>query len=155
MPVLPGVVAAEIALAAGLKEQDRRIVLAAVRFRALAFLDPALFPKLQPPTMAAAIRQPAFDTGLVERAAVRLSDRTQGSAGCPLSRPHDAGRCADAEQSGSAPPVTVLPQAVLDIVNAQVGLPLHAADLSGYGLSCFSNWHDDSDTLGISKVPST
>ena len=159
VPVLPGIVAAEIVAVAGRTHKTAALFSLPFGLRALAFLDPVRRPR--PPQTAAAIRQAVFDTGAVGARQLRLEATGRTQRGLPDPARKMPGTMRQTANNALfvppvnpdfLPPVTVLSKSVLAIVNKAAGVPLHAADLSGYGLSCFSDWHDDSIDFGVSKV---
>lgn len=140
VPVLPGAVAAAIAAA----RSGNVAALFSLPFglRALAFLDPVRLPAVA--AAAATLRQQTFDTGFVAARQVRIEAHRSMPGGLP-----DPARKMPGTMRQTTP---ALPASVATIVNQQTGVPLHSADLSGYGLGCFSNWHDDSVDFGVSKA---
>lgn len=140
VPVLPAAVAAAITSPGS----GNVAALFSLPFglRALAFIDRVRLPAVAP--VKAALRQETFDTGAVAARQLRLEARRLTPRGLV-----DPARKMPGTMRQTTP---ALPPSVASIVNGQTGVPLHSADLSGYGLSCFSNWHNEIVDFGVSKV---
>ncbi|MCA1972007.1 MAG: hypothetical protein LDL44_04145 [Caenispirillum sp.] len=99
-----------------------------------------------------------FDDDVVSAAQLRLEAQDRDGPGeTPLGEARGMrGRMAPVRHPND--PVDVLPGAVRQMVEASFrrSVPLHRADLSGYGLSCFSRWRFDpapgDDFVGVAQV---
>jgi hypothetical protein len=102
------------------------------------------------------MHEPVFDAGLSAAQQVRL----RATGGVNPNRPPNPDRMMPGalhQTPNLAGGGSVLPADVVSMFNFEEQVPLHAVDLSGYGLSCFSHWsrkptsHDD-DAVGVTQV---
>ena len=156
---LPGAVEAEIVAAAGRTSPAAALFSLPFGMRALAFADPVAVPQFQVPAVTVDRRRPAFDSGIAGAAQLRLT-ATGGIARAEARAPDRTmpGKLHQTDNLVGGPLPNVLTPEIAAIFAATfpAGVPLHAVDLSGYGLSCFSNWHvdpaGDAAALGITQV---
>jgi hypothetical protein len=164
VPVLPRVVCSGIIAAA--RERSRFAALFSLPFglRALAFIDPVTeLP--EGPAVEAGVHQPRFDD-LVSARQLRLeatgvlnpdprkdpAARAMTGAMVQLRNLELGANKLGSVLSGGIDENGVPISGIEDFLNEfQEYLPLHQADLSGYGLSTFSDWHRDVPT-GVIKV---
>ena len=164
VPVLPETVCSRIVTAA--REGSRLAALFSLPFglRALAFIDPVV-QLLDDLAVRASLHQPRF-ADLVSARQLRL---TATGALNPDPRKDPAARAMTGALvqldnlepganklsnvlSGGIDKNGVVLKGIDDFLNEfKEYLPLHHADLSGYGLSTFSDWHRDVPT-GVTKV---
>jgi len=164
VPVLPGVVCSRIAAAP--RQGSRVAALFSLPFglRALAFIDPVFEPDVGP-AVKASLHEPRFDD-LVSARQLRL---VATGAFNPDAQKDPAARAmtgamvqVDNLETGKNDLDSVLSGGIDDKGKVIEGvepyldefkeyLPLHHADLSGYGLSTFSDWHRDVPS-GVIKV---
>ncbi len=158
VPILPRIVSAQIALGASVEDNAAALFSLPFGLRTLVFMDPVAFPDFQVPAVSVALHQPEFDDNLTAAQQLRLV----ATGGRPPGRALDPARTMPgrlrqtANLVGNALGLTsVLP---IDLggdfkIRFEQAVPLHAVDLSGYGLSCFSDWHvDDGEALGVTQV---
>ena len=166
VPVLPGVVGREIVAVANGQRAAAALFSLPFGLRALVRMDRLRrLPGVEPP-VALLLHQPLFDAGLAAAQQLRLLARVRSS---PLDRPSSRqdparGMPGAMHQTmnldvGGGPPASALPVEIADMLKFDTFVPLHAADLSGYGLSCFSRWHRDlpapnvaDAAFGVTKV---
>src|SRR5207244_1470926 len=127
--------------------------------RALVFMDPLREPVFQNPPVLVFPHQPTFNGGLAAAQQLRLIATGGGFPSAPLDPARMMpGRLRQTSNlfDNAFGLNSVLPEDIARIFQFEFGVPLHAVDLSGYGLSCFSNWHLDpiagADTFGITQV---
>ena len=116
-------------------------------------MDPVPFPLFQIPAVSVALHQPEFDDDLAAAQQLRLI----ATGGRPPGRPLDPARMMPGRLRQTSnlftpndPGLTsVLPSESAPLQEFEQAVPLHAVDLSGYGLSCFSDWHLDSTRRGF------
>ncbi|HEY4355003.1 MAG TPA: hypothetical protein VGN16_04580 [Acidobacteriaceae bacterium] len=164
VPTLPTSLSDEILEAIAANSPAAALFSLPFGLRAMAQLD-----LVAPPHPPRPVFLPATDTSLNEPAFADLTSARQVRL---LARPHnpsqdDPSRIMPgmmrllANMPGMIPatpvvPATnsVLPENLRANLNtfASIGIPLHRADLSGYGLSSFSQWHQDVEGAGFSKV---
>ncbi len=158
VPTLPGMVCVEIAVAASRKNDAAALFSLPFGLRALVFMDPLREPVFQNPPVIVGLPQPTFDGRLAAAQQLRLIATGGGVPGVPL----DPARMMPGRLRQTS---NLLPNAVglTSVLPSELGpdfqhkfeqgVPLHAVDLSGYGLSCFSDWHvDDGEALGVTQV---
>ncbi|HEY6803381.1 MAG TPA: hypothetical protein VI306_07365 [Pyrinomonadaceae bacterium] len=169
VPVLPGAVSLNFVAAAGQRLPCAALFSLPFGLRAFARFDPfneAVSPFLKPP-IATTLHEPQFGD-LTSARQLRLvatgalnSDPNKDPAArsmtgklVQLNNLEDnknklAGVLSDGVDKNGLPiPAGAGLDVMLDALNQ---LPLHRADLSGYGLSSFSDWHQDVPT-GITQV---
>jgi len=155
VPVLPGVVGGEIVKAVGL---GPTAALFSLPFGLRAFVAMSA-QRVRPPLalpVSVALHAPQFDEGLASAQQIRLQAPHRP---LPFRGPDAArsmpGALHQTENPANPPPLTSVLADLLPGFNEAFDnkVPLHAVDLSGYGLSTFSNWHvDTNDALGVVKV---
>ena len=160
VPVLPGVVGREIVAVANGRRPAAALFSLPFGLRAFVHMDARrLLPNVRPP-VALLLHQPQFDGGLAGAQQLRLL--AQGRA-LPRGVPDPARGMPGAMHQtknldvGGGPPASALPSDIADMLKFDTFVPLHSADLSGYGLSCFSRWRRDAPaptvaTFGVTKV---
>jgi len=164
VPLLPGLVCREIAVAS--REGSRCAALFSLPFglRALAFIDPV---QQLPdgPAVSASLHQPRFtdlasarQLRLTATGALNLDPRRDPAARAmtggmvQLSNLDPGKNQLGSVLSGGINSKGEKIKGVEEFLNEfQEYLPLHQADLSGYGLSTFSDWRRDAPT-GVIKV---
>jgi len=164
VPILPGVVCGRIASAA--RQGSRCAALFSLPFglRALAFIDPVFEPFARP-AVQASLHQPRF-ADLVSARQLRLvatgalnpdprkdpAARAMTGAMVQLNNLESGKNKLGSVLSGGIDDKGEVIKGIEDFLNEfKEYLPLHHADLSGYGLSTFSDWHRDVPT-GVTKV---
>lgn len=155
VPVLPSVVGMQIVVAAS--DNDRAGALFSLPFglRAFARIDP-IFEHIGFRTLVALIHEPSFHD-LKSAQQVRLiatGGSVKGSLDPSRAMPGAVRVLQNVEQPTNNGLLSVFPTEIETMMNAddfKKIVPLHQADLSGYGLSTFSDWHRDVPT-GITKV---
>ena len=160
VPVLPGQVGQEIAAVAN--GQRRAAALFSLPFGLRATVQMAMARKgtFPVPAITTDLHAPAFDAGLIAALQLRLratGGKRSGEALEPSrGMPGAMHQTAHVERSinglGS-----VLPPEIEGMLNFDTLVPLHAVDLSGYGLSGFSHWRREAvppqvDAFGITQV---
>jgi hypothetical protein len=170
VPVLPGMVSLHFVAAAGQRLPCAVLFSLPFGLRAFARFDPVFeqgaIPFLRPP-IATTLHEPRFGE-LTSARQLRLiatgafnndarkdpASRSMTGAIVQLSNLEDnKNKLASVLSDGLDPKgIPIPPGAGLDSMLQKLDeLPLHRADLSGYGLSTFSDWHRDVPT-GITKV---
>lgn len=150
VPVLPGVVGGEIVAAVG------RVPTAALfslpfGLRAFVAMSARRGRLPRPPAVSVALHAPQFDAGLTSAQQIRMRapPRPPPFRGLDSARTMPGGLHQTENLQNPVPPLT----SVLDDLRPSFNtfsdnkVPLHAVDLSGYGLSTFSDWHDDTKPL--------
>jgi hypothetical protein len=164
VPVLPGVVCSGIALAS--REGSRFAALFSLPFglRALAFIDPVTASPAGP-AVEASLHRPRFDNlesarqlRLVATGALNRDPRKDPAARAmtggmvQLNNLELGANKLGSVLSGGIDENGAPIKGLEDFLNEfQEYLPLHHADLSGYGLSTFSDWHRNVPA-GVIKV---
>ncbi|MEO5735428.1 MAG: hypothetical protein ABIN96_12830, partial [Rubrivivax sp.] len=154
--LLPSTVGRQIVAAAGGAHNAAALFSLPFGLRAYVHIDRRLKLALGTRPVDTQLHEPQFDDGL--RSAQQLRLRAVGTVG-PRRLP-DPGRTMpgalhqtlNLEGGGS-----VLPPDVVQMFAFDQQLPLHAVDLSGYGLSCFSHWRREpmkpqDDAVGVTQV---
>jgi hypothetical protein len=102
---------------------------------------------------ASEIHQPEFDD-VSSAPQIRLTARSSGLQPSPSRYMDGMMRQLQNLQPNASGLTSVTPNELRDALNGQFSsiLPLHRADLSGYGLSTFSEWRLDVEGAGFSKV---
>jgi len=170
VPVLPGVVSLHFVAAAGRRLPCAALFSLPFGLRAFARFDPVFeqgaIPFLRPP-IATTLHEPQFGD-LTSARQLRLiatgafnSDPKKDPAGRSMTGgivqltnlEDNKNKLAGVLSDGLDPHgVPIPPGSGVDGLLQQLNeLPLHRADLSGYGLSTFSDWHQDVPN-GITKV---
>jgi hypothetical protein len=158
VPTLPTSLSDEILEAIGAKSPAAALFSLPFGLRAMAQLD-----LVAPPHPPRPVFLPATDTSLNEPVFADLTSARQVRL---LARPRsplqdDPSRVMPGMMRllGNMPSLapnlnSVLPDDLKKNLNDSfsTGIPLHRADLSGYGLSSFSQWHQDVEGAGFSKV---
>ena len=159
VPVLPGTVGAEIAAVANGFADAAALFSLPFGLRAFVRMDRVREQGLAVPPVVVALRQPAFDGDVAAAQHLRLIATGGARPGAPLdpARQMPGGMHQTPNLTGSANGLTsVLPGDILTMWPFDGSVPLHAADLSGYGLSCFSRWRREpeppADAFGITQV---
>jgi hypothetical protein len=157
VPVLPGVVCGEIVAAVG---HGPTAALFSLPFGLRAFVAMSA-PRShlpQPPKVSVALHAPQFDAGLASAQQIRMlaAHRPPPFRGLDAARsmPGRLHQTENLKANAAIPPLTsVLGDLLPMMADFENKVPLHAVDLSGYGLSTFSNWHVDAkDALGVTQV---
>jgi hypothetical protein len=159
VPTLPGVVSAEIVAGASVFNDTAALFSLPFGLRALVFMDPVPFPLFQIPAVSVALHQPDFDGDLAAAKQLRLI----ATGGRPPGRPLDPARIMPGRLRQTSNLFTPNDPGLTSVLPSELGpdfqkkfeqgVPLHAVDLSGYGLSCFSDWHiDGEEALGVTQV---
>ena len=155
--LLPGAVGRQVVAAA-----DSGLHNAAALFslpfglRAYLHIDRGLKNPFVIPPVATRLHEPQFDAGLTAALQVRL----RATGGLNPNRPPDPGRTMPGalhQTLNLTGGDSVLPPDVVSMFAFDEQLPLHAVDLSGYGLSCFSHWRREpksvaDDAVGVTQV---
>ena len=160
VPVLPGHISQEIAAVAN--GQRRAAALFSLPFGLRAAVQMAMARKgtFPVPPVTTDLHAPAFDAGLIAAQQLRLRATGGKRAGEVLDpsrgMPGAMHQTAHVERSinGLA---SVLPPEVEGMLNFDMLVPVHAVDLSGYGLSMFSHWRREAvppqvDAFGVTQV---
>jgi hypothetical protein len=158
VPTLPTSLSDEILEAIGAKSPAAALFSLPFGLRAMAQLD-LVAPPHPPrpvflPATDASLNEPVF-ADLTAARQVRLLARSRSSVQDDPSRVMPGMMRLLANMPNLAPGLnSVLPDDLKTNLNNSfaTGIPLHRADLSGYGLSSFSQWHQDVEGAGFSKV---
>lgn len=157
VPLLPGAVGRQIVAAAD-SGTHNAAALFSLPFGLRAYVHIDGGPKnpflIRP--VSTQLHEPVFDAGLSAAQQVRL----RATGGVAPNRPPDPGRTMPGalhQTPNLAGGGSVLPADVVSMFAFEEQLPLHAVDLSGYGLSCFSHWwrkpnSPGDDAVGVTQV---
>lgn len=160
VPVLPGVVGREIAVVANGQRRAAALFSLPFGLRAYVHMDMVRKGRFPVTPIEARVHEPQFDAGLVAARQLRLratGGKRPGEAADPArGMPGAMHQTPNVERSinGLA---SVLPPEIVGMLSFDSFVPLHAADLSGYGLSCFSRWQrlptsPQDDAFGVTQV---
>jgi len=159
VPILPRIVSAQIARGASVLDRAAALFSLPFGLRTLVFMDPVAFPQFQIPAVSVALHQPEFDNNLTAAQQLRLvatGGRPPGRALDPArTMPGRLRQLANLVFPNNAGLTSVLPSELGPFFQTKFeqAVPLHAVDLSGYGLSCFSDWHvDNEEAFGVTQV---
>lgn len=162
VPVLPGAIGQEIVAVANGQENVATLFSLPFGLRAYVHMDPIRGNPFLIPPIAVQLHEPRFEAGLVSAQQLRLL----ATGGRRPNRPLDPARGMPGAmhqtknlEVGAGPKRSLLQPEIADMLNFDTFVPLHAADLSGYGLSCFSRWQrepisakPEDDVFGVTKV---
>ncbi len=150
VPVLPGVISTEIPRAIAEKRPAAALFSLPFGLRAFVRLGPPEDVNGPPARhgVETTIHEPAFES-LQSARQIRL--RATGEADPSRGMPGTLVQLANV--AGGVLP-SVMPPSIRDAINLNFAtvVPLHQADLSGYGLSSFSNWSNAVADVGIVKA---
>ena len=160
VPVLPGHVSQEIAAVANGQRRAAALFSLPFGLRATVHMDMARKGTFPVPALTTDLHAPQFDAGLVAARQLRLRATGGKRAGEVLDP--SRGMPGAMHQTAHVEPginglSSVLPPEIEGMLNFDTFVPLHAADLSGYGLSSFSHWRREAvppqvDAFGITQV---
>ena len=164
VPILPGSLSEEILGAIGLNRPSAALFSLPFGLRAVALLDqeriiPNKFTLVAPDT---SLHEPVFDqfTGarqlrLVARNAIdpRVLD-PDGAPDPARVMPGMMRQLANLDPGNQSGLQSVMPNELRESIGTQFseGVPLHQADLSGYGLTTFSEWSQNAEPPAFTKV---
>lgn len=155
VPVLPSVVGMQIVIAASDNERAGALFSLPFGLRAFARMDP-IFEHIGFRTLVALIHEPSFHD-LKSAQQVRLiatGGSVKGSLDPSRAMPGAVRVLQNVDRSNNNGLLSVFSTEIEIMMNDddfKKIVPLHQADLSGYGLSTFSDWHRDVPN-GIVKV---
>jgi hypothetical protein len=155
VPVLPSVVGMQIVIAASDNERAGALFSLPFGLRAFARMDP-IFERIGFRTLVALIHEPSFHD-LKSAQQVRLiatGGSVKGSLDPSRAMPGALQVLQNVDQPNNNRLLSVFSNDIEIMMNDddfKKIVPLHQADLSGYGLSTFSDWHRDVPN-GIVKV---
>ena len=158
VPLLPGRVGSEIVATANGLRNAAALFSLPFGLRALVRFAQVHAPGVTLPAVLVSMQQPQFD-GLAGANALRLV-ATGGQRDPTLrdpARQMPGAMHQTPNLTFSANGLTsVLPKDIVAMLPFDAGVPLHAVDLSGYGLSCFSRWRREpvapADAFGVTQV---
>ena len=158
VPLLPGRVGSEIVAAANGLRNAAALFSLPFGLRAFVRMAQVHAPGITLPAVLMTLQQSQFD-GLAAANALRLV-ATGGQRDAQLrdpARQMPGGMHQTPNLTFSANGLkSVLPDDIVNMLPFDNGVPLHAVDLSGYGLSCFSRWRRDpaagADAFGVTQV---
>ena len=160
VPVLPGHVSQEIAAVANGQRRAAALFSLPFGLRVAARMGMARKGTFPVPAITTDLHAPQFDAGMVAAQQLRLRATGGKRAGEALDpsrgMPGAIHQTAHVERSVNGL-ASVLPREIEGMLNSDAFIPLHAADLSGYGLSSFSRWRREAvppqvDVPGLAQV---
>ena len=161
LPALPGLVSREIVHAIRSSKNGAALFSLPFGLRAMANLKQPDFqiPAHKGPATDTELHEPSFTIGQSARQ-IRLTARNTKPGDDPSrvmpGRLKQLNNLSTNSPDGSSKLTSVIPPELTGPFDAQFGsaIPLHRADLSGYGLSTFSEWRsgEDETKVGFSKV---
>lgn len=153
VPTLPELMTEEILAAIGRKQSAAALFSLPFGLKAMARLSPPVRSRELPiprPTAITELHEPKFGE-LSSARQVRITarnalDPARGIPGMMRQLPNFGSNLSGLSSA--------MPDEIVNGINGQFkdGIPLHHADLSGYGLSSFSEWAQLVDGSGVSKV---
>ena len=163
VPLLPGVVGQAIVSVANAKRNAAALFSLPFGLRAFVHFDRVLENAInRVPPVIAFPHEPTFDGGLVSARQLRLMATGGVFPGALPGVPPNPSRTMPGAlhqtrnlQNDPRGDGSVLPPEIANMVDTafDATVPLHAADLSGYGLSCFSRWRQaQPDAVGVTQV---
>ena len=165
VPVLPSAVGRAIIDVANGQRPAAALFSLPFGLRAFVHMDASRRLPLARPPVSLRLHEPQFDAGMTGAQQLRLRARgrtlPRGSLALGAQDPSRNMPGALHQTTnldvGGGPPASVLPAEIAEMLNFDTFVPLHGADLSGYGLSCFSRWRRDAPapavaTFGVTKV---
>ncbi len=155
--LLPGAVGTQVVAAAASGRQNAA-ALFSLPFGLRTYVHIDRIPKLPLPTrpVTTELHEPAFGGGFSAAQQIRLRatgvERLRGLPDTARTMPGALHQTLNLAGGGS-----VLPTDVASVLAFEQQVPLHAVDLSGYGLSCFSHWQRQptlppDDAVGVTQV---
>jgi hypothetical protein len=159
VPVLPGVIAAAWVDAAQQRRECAALFSLPFGLRAFARLDGGRLRPLAFPPIEASLHQVDFGPAMTSAQQVRLTatgNRPPGRRDDPARSMPGALHQLDNLRAPNAANLRHVLDDPLDPIDVHMEafnelLPLHQADLSGYGLSTFSDWRRDAE-VGVTQV---
>lgn len=165
VPVLPSAVGRAIIDVANGQRPAAALFSLPFGLRAFVHMDASRRLPLARPPVSLRLHEPQFDAGMTGAQQLRLRARGRTlPRGMLALADQDPSRSMPGAMHqttnldvGGGPPGSVLPVEIAEMLNFDTFVPLHGADLSGYGLSCFSRWRRDAPapavaTFGVTKV---
>ena len=160
VPVLPGPVSEEIAAVANGQRWAAALFSLPFGLRATVQMNMARKGRFPVPAITTDLHAPRFDAEFSAARQLRLRATGGRRAGEVLDpsrgMPGAMHQTAHVERSVNGLS-SVLPPEITGMLNFDTFVPLHAADLSGYGLSSFSHWRREAvppqvDAFGVTQV---